>query len=106
MIAVYEMCCAEGEKQMGKRILAAVGGCAVTFSALFVGLAVDSGQAVAGSGNGAVNTFVQPAPPAMSMGPTTTTLGRAPTALATTLAVPPVTAARLGPECSMPNRCP
>src|ERR1700704_5055175 len=66
-------------KYMWTKLLAAIGGGAVIASALVVAATADPGQAVAGSGNGAVNTFEQPTLPAMSTGATATAVTAATT---------------------------
>jgi len=48
------------EEEMQTKLLAAIGSGAVIASALIVGVTNDPGQAVAGSGNGVANTFIQP----------------------------------------------
>jgi hypothetical protein len=88
-----------------KQQLAMIGGGAVIASALVVGATSDPSQAVAGSGNGAVNTFEQPTVSTMSKGATATASPVA-TSLATSLASPTAKATPLAPECSMPGKCP
>jgi hypothetical protein len=90
---------------MHTKLLAAIGSGAVVASALIVGATYDPGQAVAGSGNGAVNTFTQPNPPAMSWG-ATATAGLPATTLVTSLASPTAKATVLGSECNTNGQCP
>jgi hypothetical protein len=91
---------------MQTKLLAAIGSGAVIASALIVALTDDPGQAVAGSGNGIVNTYSQPTQKAMTVGATTSNTGPAATTLATSVATPTMKATVLGSECTMPERCP
>jgi hypothetical protein len=70
-----------------------------------VGVTNGPGQAVAGSGMGAVSTFTQPTQPAMSFGATATG-GPAATSLVTSLASPTLKATVLGSECNTNGVCP
>jgi hypothetical protein len=90
---------------MRTKLLAAIGSGAVVASALIVGVTNDPGQAVAGSGNGAVSTFTQPTQPAMNFG-STATAGLPATTLATSLASPTAKATVLGSECTTTGQCP
>ena len=90
---------------MQTKLLAAIGSGAVIASALIVGVTNDPGQAVAGSGNGVANTFIQPTQSAMTFGATATN-GPAATTLATSMASPTAKATVLGSECTMSGRCP
>lgn len=90
---------------MKTRILAALIGCAATTSAIATGLGAPHGTMVAGSGNGAVTTYEQPTPTAMTMGPTVVSPPAA-TTVATSLASPSAKASPLPAECSMPGMCP
>jgi hypothetical protein len=87
------------------RLLAVIGGGALFASALVVSVISDSGQAVAGSGNGAVNTFVQPTQPAMTFGATATAALPA-TTIVTSLASPTAKATVLSSECTTTGQCP
>jgi hypothetical protein len=90
---------------MQTKLLAAIGSGAVIASALIVGVTNDPGQAIAGSGNGVVNTYTQPTQPAMTDGATVTE-GPPATTLATSMAVPTAKATVLGSECNTTGRCP
>jgi len=90
---------------MHTKLLAAIGGGAVIASALIVGVTNDPGQAVAGSGMGPDNTYVQPTQPAMTFG-ATATAGPAATTLVTSLASPTKKATVLGSECNTSGMCP
>jgi hypothetical protein len=90
---------------MQTKLLAAIGGGAVIASALIVAVTYDPGQAIAGSGNGSVNTFSQPTQGAMTFG-STATAGPAATTLATSMASPTAKATQLGSECSTSGQCP
>jgi hypothetical protein len=90
---------------MNVKLLAAMGGCAVIAAALMVSATPDPGRVVAGSGNGAVNTFQQPTPTVMTTG-ATATAGPAASTLATSAASPTAKASPLPAECSMAGQCP
>ncbi|HEX4587204.1 MAG TPA: hypothetical protein VH185_04445 [Mycobacterium sp.] len=91
---------------MKTKLLAAIGGGAVIASALIVAVTYDTGQAIAGSGNGSsANTFSQPTQGAMTFG-STATAGPAATTLATSVASPTAKATQLGSECAMGGLCP
>ena len=90
---------------MNAKLLAAMGGCAVIASAVMVSATPDTGRAIAGSGNGAVNTFQQPTPTVMTTG-ATATAGPAASTLATSAASPTAKASPLPAECSMQGHCP
>ena len=90
---------------MHTKLLAAIGSGAVVASALIVGVTNDPGQAVAGSGMGAVNTFTQPTQPSMNFG-ATATAGLPATTLMTSLASPTLKATVLGSECTTNGMCP
>jgi hypothetical protein len=90
---------------MRTKLPAVVGGAAVVAATLVVLATSDPGQAVAGSGNGAVNTYVQPTAKAMTMGPTVTA-APATTLLATSAASPTAKATPLKQECTTTGQCP
>jgi hypothetical protein len=99
----------EGSNEMNgntkTKLLAVIGGGALIASALVVSVTSDPGQAVAGSGNGAVNTFVQPTQGAMTFG-ATATAGPPATTLATSLASPTAKATIPKAECTTTGQCP
>lgn len=86
-------------------MLAAVGGAALIASILVVFATSDAGRAVAGSGMGAVNTYVQPTADPMTVG-ATVTAGPATTQLATSMASPTAKATPLLAECNTTGQCP
>lgn len=100
---------AEGSYDMSEttttKLLATIGFGALIASALVVCVTSEPGQAVAGSGNAAVNTFVQPTQGAMSFGATATAALPA-TTLATSLASPTLKATPLASECNTTGQCP
>jgi hypothetical protein len=90
---------------MQTKLLAAIGTGAMIASALIVAVTDDPGQAIAGSGNGSVNTFSQPTQGSMTVG-STATAGPPATTLATSVASPTAKATQLGSECAMGGLCP
>jgi C4-dicarboxylate transporter len=93
------------ERDMKTRRSAVISGSALIATVFVMGLTTTPERTVAGSGNAAVNTFEQPAPPAMSLGATALPAPAA-TAPATSLATPTAKATPLPAECSMPGKCP
>lgn len=90
---------------MRTKLPALVGGVAVVASTLVVLATSDPGQAVAGSGNGATNQYVQPTVTAMTMG-ATVTAAPATTVLQTSVASPTAKASPLASECTTTGQCP
>jgi hypothetical protein len=88
------------------KLLAVIGGSALVSSVLVVSVVSGpAGDAVAGSGNGVVQTFSQPTQPAMTIG-ATATAGPAPLTLTTSLASPTAKASKLATECNTTGQCP
>jgi hypothetical protein len=90
---------------MKVRQFAAICSSAMIATVVVLSLTTTQQQAVAGSGNGAVNTFTQPAPPAMSTG-VTALPASASFAPVTSVATPTAKATPLPAECSMQGKCP